>query len=48
MVQALRGHGGEVREVIYTDADHGDAIERAYAPRSELYDWFAAMLAGDR
>jgi hypothetical protein len=31
MVQTLRGHGGEVREVIYTDAGHGDAIECAYA-----------------
>jgi predicted peptidase len=48
MVRALRGHGGEVREVIYTDAGHGDAVERAYAPGSELYDWFAAMLAADR
>jgi dipeptidyl aminopeptidase/acylaminoacyl peptidase len=48
MVQAIRGHGGEVREVIYSDAGHGDAVERAYAPGSELYDWFAAMLAADR
>jgi predicted peptidase len=48
MVQAIRGHGGEVREVIYSDAGHGDAIERAYAPGSELYDWFAAMLAVPR
>jgi dipeptidyl aminopeptidase/acylaminoacyl peptidase len=45
MVQALRGHGGKVREVIYPDAGHGDAVERAYAPGSELYDWFAAVLA---
>lgn len=45
MVRALRGHGGKVREVIYPDAGHGDAIERAYAPGSELYDWFAAILA---
>ena len=44
MVQAIRRHGGEVREVIYPDAGHGDAVERAYAPGSELYDWFAAML----
>jgi dipeptidyl aminopeptidase/acylaminoacyl peptidase len=48
MVRALRGHGGEVREVIYSDAGHGDAVERAYAPGSELYDWFAAILAADR
>ena len=48
MVQAIRGHGGEVRAVIYSDAGHEDAIERAYAPGSELYDWFAAMLAADR
>ena len=48
MVRALRGHGGEVREVIYPDAGHGDAIERAYAPGSELYDWFAALLAAGR
>ena len=30
------------------DARHEDAIERAYAPGSELHDWFAAMLAADR
>jgi hypothetical protein len=42
---AIRGHGGEVREVIY-DADHADASERAYAPGSELYDWFAGTAAG--
>jgi hypothetical protein len=27
---------------------HGDAVERAYAPGSELYDWFAAILAAHR
>jgi predicted peptidase len=43
MVQAIRRHGGQVREVIYPDAGHGDAIERAYAPGSELFDWFAAL-----
>jgi predicted peptidase len=48
MIQAIRGHGGEVRAVIYSDADHGEASERAYAPGSELYDWFAAILAADR
>jgi predicted peptidase len=48
MVQAIRGYGGQVREVIYSDAGHGDAVERAYAPGSELFDWFAAMLAADR
>jgi dipeptidyl aminopeptidase/acylaminoacyl peptidase len=48
MVQVIRGHGGQVREVIYPDAGHGDAVERAYAPGSELYDWFATMLAADR
>ena len=45
MARALRGHGGEVREVIYADAGHGDAIERAYAPGFELLDWFATILA---
>jgi dipeptidyl aminopeptidase/acylaminoacyl peptidase len=45
MIRALRRHGGEVREVIYPDAGHGDAVERAYAPGSELYDWFAAIIA---
>jgi dipeptidyl aminopeptidase/acylaminoacyl peptidase len=48
MVQAIRGDGGQVREVIYPGAGHGDAIERAYAPGSELHEWFAAMLAADR
>ncbi len=48
MVRAIRGHGGDVREVIYSDAGHVDAVERAYAPGSELYDWFAAILAADR
>jgi predicted peptidase len=43
MVQAIRRHGGQVREVIYPDAGHGDAIERAYAPGSELFAWFAAL-----
>jgi hypothetical protein len=33
---------------MYSDAGHGDAIERAYAPGSELYDWFAAVLAAGR
>jgi predicted peptidase len=46
MVRALRRHGGKVREVIYPDAGHGGVIERAYAPGSELYDWFATWLAG--
>lgn len=48
MVQAIRGHDGEVRAVIYPDVGHGDAIERAYAPGSELYDWIATMLAAKR
>jgi predicted peptidase len=48
MVRAIRRHGGEVREVIYPDAGQEDAIERAYAPGSELYDWFAAVLAAGR
>jgi dipeptidyl aminopeptidase/acylaminoacyl peptidase len=48
LVQVIRGPGGEVRAVSYPDADHGEAIERAYAPGSELYDWFAAMLTADR
>jgi predicted peptidase len=48
MIRALRGHGGAVREVVYPDAGHGDAIERAYAPGSELYDWFAALVAASR
>jgi predicted peptidase len=46
MVRAVRRHGGAVREVVYSDAGHGDAVERAYAPGSELYDWIAAVLAG--
>src|ERR1700722_9024138 len=45
MVRAVRRDGGEVREVVYPDAGHGDAIERAYAPGAELYGWFAAVLA---
>lgn len=48
MIQAIREQGGEVRAVIYPDAGHGDAIERAYAPGSELYDWYATMLAAGR
>lgn len=48
MTRAVRGHGGDVREVVYPDAGHGDAVRRAYAPGSELYDWFAAVLASDR
>jgi pimeloyl-ACP methyl ester carboxylesterase len=48
MIRALRRHGGEVREVIYPNAGHGDAAERAYAPGSELYDWFAAIIAPGR
>ena len=48
MVRALRARGGAVREVIYPDAGHGDAIERAYAPGSELYAWFTAMLVSRR
>lgn len=48
MVRAIRGHGGEVREVIYSDAGHGDASERAYAPGSELHDWFATILAANQ
>jgi predicted peptidase len=48
MVRAIRGHGGAVHEVIYADTGHGDAIERAYAPGSELYAWFAGILAAGR
>jgi dipeptidyl aminopeptidase/acylaminoacyl peptidase len=48
IVQATRGYGGRVRAVILSDAGHGDAIERAYAPGSELYGWFTTMLAADR
>lgn len=48
MVDVVRARGGSVRDVIYSDAGHGDAIERAYAPASELYDWFDAFLAADR
>jgi dipeptidyl aminopeptidase/acylaminoacyl peptidase len=45
MIQAIRAHGGEVREVIYPDAGHGDAVNRAYAPGSELYNWFTEIIA---
>lgn len=48
MVRALRGRGGAVREVIYPGAGNGDAVERAYAPGSELYAWFTVLLAASR
>jgi hypothetical protein len=46
--EAIRRQGGDVRPVIFPDTGHGDAIERASAPGSELYDWLATMLAADR
>jgi hypothetical protein len=32
----------------WTTAGHGDAIERAYAPGSELYAWFTALIGASR
>jgi poly(3-hydroxybutyrate) depolymerase len=48
MIDAVRQRGGPVHAVIYPDANHGDAIERAYSPTSELFEWFRAFLAADR
>ena len=45
MIDAIRGLDGQVRTVIYPDASHGDTAERAYEPKSPLYEWFESTHA---
>lgn len=44
MVKAVRAAGGDVEAIIWPDASHGETAERAYAPGSRLYDWFASTV----
>ncbi|MFC7623345.1 dienelactone hydrolase family protein [Microlunatus sp. GCM10028923] len=44
MAEAVGAAGGRIRTVIFPEVGHVDASERAYAPDSELYPWFASTV----